>query len=113
MVDPIDPVSVKLNAGVVAEPPKVASVALAPDQHNSETAASQASVDGRAMRDDSKPPLETTPRPGFEVHIDGATLRLYSEMRDPDTRRVIQRIPTGYQPKFEPPEDYKPTEFDT
>jgi hypothetical protein len=41
--------------------------------------------------------------PGFDVRLDGETMRLYSELRDPETDRVIVRLPTGYQPENEAP----------
>lgn len=47
--------------------------------------------------------------PGFEVHLDGATMRLYSELRDPETNRVIVRLPEGYKPSAEAEADHKPT----
>ena len=40
---------------------------------------------------------------GFEVRLDGSTMRLYSEMRDPTTNRVVVRLPVGYQPESEKP----------
>lgn len=113
MVDPIDPVSVKVNAGIIAEASKVEPVAKPPERRPAEEARAQAAALARAVHDPAPHSHETTPRPGFEVHLDGATLRIYSEMRDPDTKRVMLRIPTGYQPKVEPPRDYKPTEFET
>jgi hypothetical protein len=51
-------------------------------------------------------------KPGFEVHLDGQTLRLYSELRDPETDRLILRLPTGYQPKVPEPVNHKPTKLD-
>ena len=49
------------------------------------------------------------PTIGFEVHLDGATMRLYSEMRDPATDRVIARLPAGYQPSAKAEAEHKPT----
>ncbi|HWL84067.1 MAG TPA: hypothetical protein VNR89_24175 [Roseomonas sp.] len=42
--------------------------------------------------------------PTFDVRLDGETMRLYSELRDPVTDRVLMRLPAGYEPgKDEPP----------
>ena len=35
-------------------------------------------------------------------------MRLYSEMRDPTTNRVMVRLPVGYQPESEKPAAAKP-----
>lgn len=39
--------------------------------------------------------------PAFDVRLDGETMRLYSELRDPATDRLIMRLPTGYLPAAE------------
>lgn len=39
--------------------------------------------------------------PSFDVRLDGATMRLYSELRDPETDRVLLRLPAGYRPEEE------------
>ncbi|MXP65564.1 hypothetical protein E0493_19635 [Roseomonas sp. M0104] len=36
--------------------------------------------------------------PTFDVRLDGETMRLYSELRDPVTNRVLMRLPAGYEP---------------
>jgi len=113
MVDPIDPVSAKVNSGLVSETPRVEPVAPALEKRLPEEKTAQAAMHPRAERDKGPPLHEATQRPGFEMHLDGATLQVYSEMRDPDTRRVMLRIPAGYQPKAAPPGDYKPTEIET
>lgn len=41
--------------------------------------------------------------PGFDVKLDGETMRVYSELRDPQTDRVIVRLPMGYTPQDEAP----------
>ncbi len=46
---------------------------------------------------------------GFEVHLDADTMRLYSELRDPATDRVILRLPEGYQPSAKAEANHKPT----
>jgi hypothetical protein len=43
----------------------------------------------------------TPPSPSFDVRLDAETMRLYSELRDPQTDRVILRLPAGYQPSNE------------
>lgn len=43
----------------------------------------------------------TASSPAFDVRLDGATMRLYSELRDPATDRLIMRLPTGYVPAAE------------
>jgi len=35
--------------------------------------------------------------PVLEVHLDGETMRLYTELRDPETDRVLMRLPAVYQ----------------
>jgi hypothetical protein len=39
--------------------------------------------------------------PTFDVRLDGETMRLYSELRDPATDRVLIRLPAGYEPDEE------------
>ncbi|MFC3126131.1 hypothetical protein ACFOD4_13770 [Pseudoroseomonas globiformis] len=39
--------------------------------------------------------------PAFDVRLDGETMRLYSELRDPETDRLLLRLPGGYQPEAE------------
>lgn len=51
-------------------------------------------------------------KPGFEVHLDGETLRLYSELRDPQTDRLILRLPTGYRPSAPEPARHGATRRD-
>lgn len=41
--------------------------------------------------------------PTFDVRLDGETMRLYSELRDPVTDRVLMRLPAGYEPREEEP----------
>ena len=41
--------------------------------------------------------------PSFDVRLDGETMRLYSELRDPVTDRVLIRLPAGYEPAEEEP----------
>ncbi|PZO62027.1 MAG: hypothetical protein DI635_13240 [Pseudoxanthomonas suwonensis] len=41
--------------------------------------------------------------PTFNVQLDGRTMRLYSELRDPETNRVLMRLPAGYNPEAEKP----------
>jgi hypothetical protein len=43
----------------------------------------------------------TASSPSFDVRLDSRTLKLYSELRDPATDRVLLRIPADYQPKEE------------
>ncbi|MFC4169116.1 hypothetical protein [Teichococcus aestuarii] len=43
----------------------------------------------------------TASSPAFDVRLDGETMRLYSELRDPATDRLIMRLPTGYLPAAE------------
>ncbi|MBC9179858.1 hypothetical protein [Pseudoroseomonas ludipueritiae] len=33
----------------------------------------------------------------LDVHLDGETMRLYTEIRDPETDRVLFRLPAAYQ----------------
>lgn len=113
MVDAIDPVSVKLNSGMIPEAPKVEPVAMTPERRTIDPASAAAAADRQGAHDSHATARDVLPHPGLEVHLDGPTLRLYSEMRDPDTKRVMLRIPTGYQPKNEPPRDYTPTEIET
>jgi hypothetical protein len=35
--------------------------------------------------------------PVIDVHLDGETMRLYTELRDPETDRVLLRLPAAYQ----------------
>lgn len=112
MVDPIDPVAAKVNAGMIPEAPKVEPVAMTPQRRTTDPAP-VAALEATARRDGQAAAREALPHPGLEVHLDGSTLRLYSEMRDPETKKVMLRIPTGYQPKTEPPRDYTPTEIET
>lgn len=39
--------------------------------------------------------------PTIDVRLDGRTMRLYSELRDPVTDRVLMRLPAGYAPEEE------------
>jgi hypothetical protein len=48
--------------------------------------------------------------PTFDVRLDGETMRLYSELRDPETDRVLLRLPAGYEPESEAPENGVSTE---
>lgn len=112
MVDSIDPVSVRTNAGLVAETQPVEPARPVRDRQEDESSRAQASVAAPAKQPIAPVP-QPTPHPGFEMHLDGQTLRVYSEMRDPDTRRVMLRIPAGYKPQEEPPGDYAPTTLKT
>lgn len=44
--------------------------------------------------------------PVLDVRLDGETMRLYTEIRDPETNRVLFRLPATYQgeDKDRPPE---------
>jgi hypothetical protein len=35
--------------------------------------------------------------PVYDVHLDGETMRLYTELRDPQTGRVLLRLPAAYK----------------
>ena len=111
MVDSIDPVAIRTNSGLMETQP-IEPVRAVRDRQEDEPA--KAPVSSAAP---AKPPVapasQVMPHPGFEMHLDGQTLRVYSEMRDPDTKRVMLRIPAGYQPQDEPPGDYEPTTLKT
>lgn len=113
MIDPIDPVRAKTGAGLLAEVPAVEPVQMQADRREAPPPPAQPAPAAEAAKAPQAPPREAMPRAGFEVHLDGATLRIYSELRDPETNRVLLRIPAGYKPKVEPPRDYTPTEFET
>lgn len=68
-----------------------------------------AGVTGAAPQTNEQQQRVVPSNPGFEVHLDGATMRLYSELRDPDTNRVIVRLPEGYKPSAEAEANHKPT----
>lgn len=42
------------------------------------------------------------PNPAFDVRLEAGTMRLYSELRDPRTNRVLLRLPFGYAPQAQP-----------
>lgn len=67
------------------------------EEREQPSAASEASAVQLAERQKQAPP----PSPSFDVRLDGETMRLYSELRDPETDRVILRLPAGYQPESE------------
>ena len=111
----IEPVTPRAKAPTVQETAPVEPVRLRPDQHPPTDAAAPAPAHGQHNGPHAAAATQrvTAASAGFEVHLDGATLRLYSELRDPATDRVIIRLPTGYQPKQEPLRTTKPTEFET
>ncbi|MCI0754786.1 hypothetical protein [Teichococcus vastitatis] len=47
----------------------------------------------------------TAAAPTIDVRLDGETMRLYSELRDPETDRVLMRLPAGYHPEDDAPKN--------
>ncbi|WP_120009739.1 hypothetical protein [Teichococcus vastitatis] len=47
----------------------------------------------------------TAAAPTIDVRLDGETMRLYSELRDPETNRVLMRLPAGYHPEDDVPKN--------
>lgn len=45
----------------------------------------------------AKPPAPPPSDPVLDVHLDGETMRLYTELRDPQTDRVLLRLPAAYK----------------
>lgn len=45
------------------------------------------------------PPAPPPSDPVLNVQLDGETMRLYTELRDPETDRVLMRLPAAYHGK--------------
>lgn len=87
----------------IAMPRSAASQMPAGRLLSRQDAADQRSVPGRApeTRTAERVKQITASGPSFEVRLDGKTMRLYSELRDPETDRVLMRLPGGYLPSEE------------
>lgn len=83
-----------------ANPPEPVSKGLSRTEQEERESAGPAA--GSSEPQTAERQKQVTPSsPGFDVRLDGATMRLYSELRDPETDRVIVRLPTGYKPSEE------------
>lgn len=96
MIDPTEPVKASGNAQSTyvqpaATPEKEARKSAKPAE------AGQAEVKVPERQKEASP--ANSP---FDVRLDSKTMKLYTELRDPETQRLIMRIPAGYQPSGEP-----------
>lgn len=80
-----------------ATPPEPASKGL-PRAESEERESPSATPSPTELQVAERQKQVTASGPSFDVRLDGATMRLYSELRDPETDRVILRLPAGYQP---------------
>lgn len=88
MIDPTQGISKRQSGDPAALPPARAEMA------RDREAAGGAEPDmPAAERPKQVPPQD----PVLEVHLDGETMRLYTELRDPETDRVLMRLPAVYQ----------------